>query len=159
MCDNAAAISEEVGFVSADSCHNRLRRGVMDILDSSEPCVVAMTDNCEEDGIGIRVGLSGHDLSRRISSHHHHRRRNTDKGLTFRTCGSPNSPHRTRANQTPGSEKRSSALRESKFTRAASHDSARPRSRRVRDLSLTGLAIQISTHRTSNGEEANACRD
>jgi hypothetical protein len=42
MWDTAAAISTALGFVAADSCQRRLRRGVMDILDSSMVFDVAM---------------------------------------------------------------------------------------------------------------------
>lgn len=43
--ERAAAISSAVGLVVGDSCHSRLRRGVMDILESSSPASVAMMWN------------------------------------------------------------------------------------------------------------------
>lgn len=39
MRETAAAISEASGLVAADSCHNRLSRGVMEVLGSSSLAV------------------------------------------------------------------------------------------------------------------------
>jgi hypothetical protein len=64
--DTAAAISTALGFVAADSCQRRLRRGVIEILDSSMLFDMAIVGRrlgdgriCDFAGMWSPAGVSG----------------------------------------------------------------------------------------------------